>query len=108
MRPSGTMPRAAAPRRLAYCTLHAIKEVRVSDQSSAVSADRALTLEIVTPDGPVWHGQAGSVSLPSISGSMSIRPRHEPTAAVLGSGSILVRPADAPVFHLHISGGYRS
>ena len=70
------------------------------------SAARTLSIEIVTPEAMVWEGDAHSVSLPSVSGSMSVRPRHEPAATVLSEGTVLVRPVGAAPFQVRVAGGY--
>jgi F-type H+-transporting ATPase subunit epsilon len=65
-----------------------------------------VEVEVVTPEGTIWEGSATSVSVPSVSGSMSIRTGHEPVAAVLGAGRVQVRPHDDVALVFDITGGF--
>lgn len=47
-----------------------------------------MRLEIVSPDGILFEGEAEYVSFPGIAGSFDILPHHAPLIAALGKGSI--------------------
>lgn len=47
-----------------------------------------MKLEIISPDGLLFEGEVQSVSLPGISGSFDVLPRHAPLIAALQEGCI--------------------
>ncbi|TSC58533.1 MAG: F-type H+-transporting ATPase subunit epsilon [Candidatus Peregrinibacteria bacterium Greene0416_19] len=50
-----------------------------------------LKLEIITPDGPVFEGDADSISLPTPDGEITVLPHHIPLMSIVVPGSMLVR-----------------
>ncbi len=50
-----------------------------------------LTVDILTPEGPVFEGQVDSISLPTMEGEITVLPHHIPLLSVLTPGSILIR-----------------
>ncbi len=50
-----------------------------------------LHIELITPDGPVFEGEADAVSLPTPDGEITILPHHIPLISLVVAGSILVR-----------------
>lgn len=50
-----------------------------------------LHLELITPDGPVFEGDADSVSLPTPDGEITVLPHHIPLISIVTPGSITVR-----------------
>lgn len=47
-----------------------------------------MRLEIIAPDGILFEGETGSVSLPGAAGSFDILPHHAPLIAALKAGTI--------------------
>lgn len=50
-----------------------------------------MKLEIISPDGLLFEGEAEEVSFPGISGSFDVLPYHAPLIAALGTGVIRFR-----------------
>src|SRR3989344_2176880 len=50
-----------------------------------------LRIELITPDGPVFEGEADAVSLPTADGEITILPHHIPLISIVVAGSITVR-----------------
>ncbi len=50
-----------------------------------------IHLDITTPDGSVYAGDAESVTLPTADGEITVLGGHVPLITVLGSGSMVVR-----------------
>jgi len=50
-----------------------------------------LRLEIVTPSGRAFSGDADMVTLPSTSGQIGVRPRHMPMLTRIEPGEVIVR-----------------
>ena len=50
-----------------------------------------LHIDIITPDGTVYQGDASSISLPTPDGEITILPHHIPLISILVPGTILVR-----------------
>lgn len=65
-----------------------------------------LYVEIVSPDGAVFRGEAEGVQAPGVEGSFEVRTGHAPMIAAFGVGSLLVRePKDQDVTYA-TSGGF--
>jgi F-type H+-transporting ATPase subunit epsilon len=47
-----------------------------------------LRLELVSPRGPVFEGEAAAVIVPAVTGEMGILPRHAPLVAQLAIGQL--------------------
>ncbi len=50
-----------------------------------------LRIELITPDGPVFEGEADAVSLPTPDGEITVLPHHIPIVSIVVPGSITVR-----------------
>lgn len=50
-----------------------------------------LQVEIVTPQGLVYRGEADGVVVPGVEGYLGILPRHAPAIAELGVGEVRLR-----------------
>ena len=61
-------------------------------------------LQIVTPDGLVYDGEAGQVSVRSIDGDIAILAGHIPYVTALKDGDCRVYIEDE-IKHAHCSGG---
>ena len=48
----------------------------------------ALHVEVVSPAGEAWTGEATQVSVPLINGELGILPGRQPLVAVLGAGVV--------------------
>ena len=56
-------------------------------------AQKFLKLTIARVDGPVFDGEAVSVTLPGTEGEMTIMADHEAFVSALKAGTVTVRPA---------------
>ena len=68
----------------------------------------ALRVEVVSPAGEAWAGEATQVSVPLINGELGILPGRQPLVAVLGSGSVRLSPVDGEMRRVEVSGGFCS
>lgn len=50
-----------------------------------------LSVDIITPDGTVYKGEADSLSLPTLDGEITILPHHIPLLTILAPGTVTVR-----------------
>ena len=50
-----------------------------------------MTLEIVTPEGRIYFGDAEMVTLPATEGQMGVLPQHVPLMTRITAGEIIVR-----------------
>ena len=56
--------------------------------------ERALHVEVVTPDGAVYSEDVAMVVLPGIDGELGILARHQPLVTLLGVGETRIRTSD--------------
>ncbi|MFC4354134.1 F0F1 ATP synthase subunit epsilon [Chryseomicrobium palamuruense] len=64
-----------------------------------------LTVNIVTPDGPVYDGQVDMVIAKTITGEVGILPGHIPMVAPLEIGAVKLK-RDGKVEYVAITGGF--
>jgi F-type H+-transporting ATPase subunit epsilon len=55
------------------------------------SAVRTFDLSLVTPEGPVFEGEAEMLIVPGVSGEIGVLARHAPLVAMLNAGEIRVK-----------------
>jgi F-type H+-transporting ATPase subunit epsilon len=60
----------------------------VATQEGAV---RTFDLSLVTPEGPVFEGEAEMLIVPGASGEIGVLARHAPLVAMLNAGEIRVK-----------------
>ena len=58
----------------------------------------AFPLSIVTPEGPVFHGDVESVSATGINGSFGILANHAPMSSALEAGPVTIKEDGKDVF----------
>ncbi|QJW35286.1 ATP synthase F1 subunit epsilon [Cellulosimicrobium protaetiae] len=75
-------------------------------ETVAPAGERLVSVEVVTPSGVFWSGDARSVTVPSVSGTLGILPRHQPVAASLKAGRVRLRTPDHPTAEIRIGGGF--
>src|SRR3569832_2372661 len=68
-------------------------------------ADKALTLELVTPEKVAWSAPADFVVLPAANGEMGVLPGHMPFLVQLGAGEVRVREGEQ-IKRFAVSGGF--
>ena len=68
----------------------------------------ALHVEVVSPAGEAWTGEATQVSVPLINGELGILPGRQPLVAVLGAGPGRLSPIDGEMGSIEVSGGFCS
>lgn len=65
-----------------------------------------LELEIVAPDGRVFHGNAKGVQAPGVEGSFEVLTNHAPMIAAFGVGPIRVTTESGEDIFYATSGGF--
>ncbi len=65
-----------------------------------------MKVEIVTPVGVKFSGDAGGVMAPGVLGDMGLLPGHQPMLAALRTGEAVVSIPGQEPLHLVIDGGY--
>ena len=68
----------------------------------------ALSVEVVSPAGEAWAGEATQVSVPLSNGELGILPGRQPLVAVLGSGPVRLSPVGGEMRRIEVSGGFCS
>ena len=59
-----------------------------------MSDERRLNVEIVTPDGSVYTGEATMVIVPGVVGELGFLPQHEPLVSIVAIGEARVQSPD--------------
>ena len=59
-----------------------------------MSDGRRLGVEVVTPEGEVYHDDVTMVVLPGVEGELGILARHQPIVTLLGVGETRIRKDD--------------
>lgn len=68
----------------------------------------ALRIEVVSPAGQVWDGQASQVRVPLIDGEMGILPGRQSLLALMGQGQLHVEALDGQRVTIGVKGGFCS
>lgn len=68
--------------------------------------DRPLHLEVVTPDGEVYHDDVAMVVLPGVEGELGILVRHQPLVTLLAIGETRVKRLDGVYDYIATGVGY--
>jgi F-type H+-transporting ATPase subunit epsilon len=71
-----------------------------------VADERALHVEVVTPDGEVYHDDVAMVVLPGVEGELGVLARHQPTVTLLGVGETRIRNLDDTWAYIATGIGY--
>jgi F-type H+-transporting ATPase subunit epsilon len=69
-------------------------------------ADTTLHLEVVTPEGEVYHDDVAMVVLPGVEGELGILARHQPLVTLLGIGETRVKRLDGTYDYIATGVGY--
>jgi F-type H+-transporting ATPase subunit epsilon len=64
-----------------------------------------MKLEIFTPEKELFSGEAKSVTLPGVGGSIGILDRHAPLITVLKKGDIVIRDGNQEETTFPVNGG---
>jgi F-type H+-transporting ATPase subunit epsilon len=64
-----------------------------------------MQLEIIKPDSNVFKGEATSVVLPGLDGSLGILNNHAPLITTLKAGSIKVKTTEGKELTFEVKGG---
>lgn len=64
-----------------------------------------MQLEIIKPDSNVFKGEATSVVLPGLDGSLGILNNHAPLITTLKAGSIKVKTTEGKDLSFEVKGG---
>ncbi|MBN1258191.1 ATP synthase F1 subunit epsilon [Candidatus Peregrinibacteria bacterium] len=65
-----------------------------------------ISLEIISLDRHVFNGKVVSLTVPGISGELTILPHHIPLVAPLKAGEITIRETDGQAKYLAIGSGF--
>lgn len=65
-----------------------------------------LHLEVVTPEGEVYHDDVAMVVLPGVEGELGILARHQPLVTLLGIGETRIKRLDGTYEYLATGVGY--
>jgi len=57
-------------------------------------SEHVLHLEVVTPEGEVYHDDVAMVVLPGVEGELGILARHQPLVTLLGIGETRIKRLD--------------
>ena len=68
--------------------------------------EHALHVEVVTPDGEVYHDDVVMAVLPGVEGEMGVLARHEPLVTLLRVGETRLRKADGMWEYIATGVGY--
>lgn len=68
-------------------------------------SDKALTLELVTPEKVAWSAPADFVVLPAANGEMGVLPGHMPFLVQLGAGEVRIKEGEQ-IKRFAVSGGF--
>lgn len=66
---------------------------------------KTVEVNVVTPDGPIYNGEAEMVSTKAKSGELGILPNHIPMVAPLQIGAVRIKKAGKTEF-VAVSGGF--
>jgi len=67
---------------------------------------KLMKLEIVTPKGTIYDGDARQVTLPGSEGEFGVLPEHATLVSILSTGIITIELADGNVTDVAINSGY--
>ncbi|WP_457605668.1 ATP synthase F1 subunit epsilon [Nitratifractor sp.] len=67
---------------------------------------KTMKLEIVTPSGLIYEGEARMVTLPGKEGEFGVLPEHAALVSLLDTGVITVETADGKEIMIAINKGY--
>ena len=67
-----------------------------------------MELNILTPEGSIFSGEAYGVTMPGVTGSFQVLDKHAPLIAALGEGKLKVLQTSltGPATHYDIQGGF--
>jgi F-type H+-transporting ATPase subunit epsilon len=68
--------------------------------------ERRLHIEIVTPDGSVYTGEAAMIVVPGVEGELGLLPQHEPLVSLVAVGDSRVQLAGGSWEHFATGIGY--
>ncbi|MGC5615306.1 F0F1 ATP synthase subunit epsilon [Georgenia sp. Z1491] len=72
-----------------------------------MAGNGSLTVDVVSPTGVLWSGEASSVVVPAAEGELGVLPGREPVLAVLLPGTARVT-SDGSTVSLDVHGGFVS
>lgn len=64
-----------------------------------------MRIEIITPDRSLFKGEAKSVTVPGVDGSMGFLDHHAPLITVLKAGDVVVKMLDGKIGSFPVNGG---
>ena len=71
-----------------------------------MAEERSLQLEVVTPDGEVFHDDVAMVILCGVEGELGVMPRHQPLVTLLAIGETRIRRLDGTWEYIASGIGY--
>ena len=67
---------------------------------------KLMKLEIVTPQGTIYDGEAKQVTLPGSEGEFGVLPEHATLVSVLATGVITIELPEGSITDVAINSGY--
>ena len=64
-----------------------------------------MKVELITPTGSFFDGEASKITVPAIDGEMGILENHADMLTALGAGPVMLTKTDGSVFKMNLSGG---
>ena len=64
-----------------------------------------FSIQVLTPEGPVWEGRASAVSAPGAAGGFGVLAHHQPMVAGLQPGALLITAEDGTRVQFRIGVG---
>jgi len=68
--------------------------------------EKQFALEIITPTGIVFHGEATSITAPGVLGGFQVLHNHAPMLSALGIGEITVRDSQGQEASYAVTSGF--
>jgi F-type H+-transporting ATPase subunit epsilon len=71
-----------------------------------MAGDHTLHVEIVTPDGSVYHADVAMVVVPGVEGELGLLARHQPLVSLLAVGETRIQLSDGTWHYFATGMGY--
>jgi F-type H+-transporting ATPase subunit epsilon len=68
----------------------------VTEAAAAPPSGHGMRVSVVSPERPLYDGDATAVVAPAYDGEVGILPRHAPFVTLLGKGDLVIRTVSGP------------
>jgi len=69
-------------------------------------SEKSFHVQLLTPNGPLFEGDAVSIKVPGSEGSFEMLHNHAPIVSTLGVGKVIVKKADNTDIIYAVNGGF--